>query len=123
MRAGTVTIVVLVAAAIIVVATGRGLARNGRPYGELLVNVHKLVDLSALVAIGVMLYRMNHSAPLPVHVVSVITIAAVAVLAGFVTGGLITAVEHAPAWVAPAHRIVSWLILVLAAVSVYFVQS
>jgi ApbE superfamily uncharacterized protein (UPF0280 family) len=76
------------AAAVVIFASGYGLARSGRPYNGLLFTVHKLTALAAVVLLAVTLVRANGTAPLPPGAWLAGALAGVAVVALFVTGAL-----------------------------------
>jgi hypothetical protein len=111
----------LVVGAIVVLATGMWLTRAGWPYGTVLMTVHKLVALAAVVFIAVMLWQANRVAPLPVLQLTIAGLAAVAVVAAFASGAVVSASETAPAWVLWAHRTVPFLAAALSAASVWMV--
>jgi hypothetical protein len=107
----------LVVAAVIVLASGIWLTRSGRPYGGLLLNVHKLVDLAAVVVIGIAVYQANRVAPLSPAEWLVIVGAALFVVASFASGGVISGVQSPPVAVLWLHRVGSWVAAALAAAS------
>jgi hypothetical protein len=111
----------LVVAAVIVLASGIWLTRSGRPYGGLLLNVHKLVDLAAVVVIGIAVYQANRVAPLSPAELLVIGGAAILVIATFASGGVISGMQAPPVAVLWIHRIGSWVAAALAAASAYLV--
>lgn len=59
MGSGVAWGVALVLGAAVVLASGFRLSRLGAPYGSALLNVHKLVDLAAVVVVGFAIYRHN----------------------------------------------------------------
>jgi hypothetical protein len=113
----------LALAAAIVLASGVRLTRSGRPYGSALLNVHKLVDLAAVVVIGLAAYQANRSAPFSGVEWLVLATGAVLVVATFASGGAITGMSQAPAAALRVHRIGSWIAAALAAASVYLIAS
>ncbi len=107
----------LALAAAVVIATGFWLARAGRPYGTLLLNVHKLVDLGAVVFIGWSVYGASRSAPLPGALWAAAAVASVCTIAAFATGGVVSANATAPGWVARMHGVGAWLSVGFSAVT------
>jgi hypothetical protein len=118
-KADAIRSIGLAAAAAIVLATGVWLTSSGRPYGSLLVNVHKLVDLGAVIAIGVIAYQANKAAPFSAMEWAALALTAVLVVAAFATGGVVTGMPSAPSAALWAHRIGSWLAAAMAAVSAW----
>lgn len=49
---------------IIIISSGHGLSRLGRPYNGLLFNAHKLLALAAVVLFVITLVRINRTTPL-----------------------------------------------------------
>ena len=113
--AGSLIVPGLAAAALVVVASGVMMTRSGPPYSPLVLNVHKLVDLAALVAIGVLVARDAGVAPLSRVAVVAIGVVAALQLVTLVTGGLTSALASQPRSLTWAHRLVSWLALAVTA--------
>jgi hypothetical protein len=111
----------LLVSAVVVFGSGIWLTRAGRPYGVGLTTVHKLVDLAAVIVIGVMVYQSHRASPLSMSEWVVVGLAAVLAIAAFATGGVLSASEDAPAWALWIHRVGSWFAGVLALASVYVV--
>ena len=107
----------------IVLASGIWLTRSGRPYGVALLNVHKLVDLVAVVVIGVAVYQANRAAPLSPADWAVTGAAGLVVIATFATGGVASGMQAPPTWAVTAHRVASWGAALLAVVSVYLIST
>jgi hypothetical protein len=111
----------LLLSAAVVFGSGIWLARGGRPYGVGLTTVHKLVDLAAVVVIGTMVFQAHRASPLPMVEWVVVGLAALFSIAGFITGGLVSARETIPNSVLWLHRVGSWLAGILAIVCVLMV--
>ncbi len=111
----------LLLAAAVIFASGIWLTRTGRPYGVVLMTVHKLVDLAAVIVIGVMVYQAHLAAPLSTLEWAASGLAALLTIATFSTGGVVSASEGAPGWVLWVHRVGSWFAGVVAFASVYLV--
>jgi hypothetical protein len=117
------TVIGLLVAAFVVFGSGFALSRVGRPYGAALLNLHKLVDLAAVVVIGVIAYQANRAAPFSAIEWWVIGLATVGVIVLFASGGIVSASEVAPGWLVRVHKVVPWFALALAAASVYVVAG
>lgn len=98
----------LVVAAVIVFGSGIWLTRAGRPYGGVLLDVHKLVDLAAAIVIGIAVYQSNQARPLSVLEWALLAVAASLFVATLATGGVSSAMAEPPAWALWSHRIGSW---------------
>ncbi len=113
----------LVAAAVVVFGSGIWLTAVGRPYSTAVTTVHKLVDLAAVIVIGVMVYQANRAAPLSALEWTVIGAAAVLVVATFASGGVVSASSDPPAWAVLVHRVAPWLAGIAAGAGVYLVSA
>jgi len=115
--------IALALAAAVVLATGVRLTRSGKPYSAVLLNVHKLVDLAAVIVIGIAVYGANGAAPFSAAEWLVIVATAVLVITAFASGGVISGVQQPPVAVVWVHRIGSFAAALLAAASTYLVAS
>ncbi len=113
----------LAIAAAVVLATGVWLTRSGKPYGAVLLNVHKLVDLAAVIVIGIAIYGANGTAPFSAAEWLVVVATAVLVVAAFASGGVISGMQQPPVAVVWVHRIGSFAAVLLAAASTYLVAT
>jgi len=120
---GAASTLALGLAAVIVIATGIWLTRAGRPYGTALLTLHKLVDLAVVVLVGVSVYQAQGAVPFPGTSWAVASVAAVCVVAGFATGGIVSANANAPSWVARAHAVAAWIAAGFLAGTYYLVVS
>ena len=113
----------LLAAGVVVFASGFVLHRAGSPYGSALLNLHKLVDLAAVVLIAARLYRANSETSLSVSVWAVVGVTGALVVALFATGAIASASKSPARWVLRVHQLAPWLALVLAAAAVYLARG
>ena len=118
-----IAVIGLLAAGVVVFASGFVLHRAGSPYGSALLNLHKLVDLAAVVALAVMAYRANSASPLPPSVWAVVGVTGALVVALFATGAIASAAKSPARWVLRVHQLAPWLALVLAAAAVYLARG
>jgi len=95
-------------AAIVVIGTGVWLTRSGWPFGTVLLNTHKLIALAAVIFLGVLVYRAANVAPLSATDWAVVVAAGLLCAASFASGGVVSAIQSAPAWVSWVHRIGTW---------------
>ena len=123
MSADQLRVVVFLCSAAVVTVSGYVLTRKGRPYHSLLLNVHKLVDLAAVIVTGLMVYRAGQSGVLLGADWVFAALAAAVFAALFASGGIVSAMETPPTWVLRLHRLAPWPAVVLAGVMVYFIVS
>lgn len=123
MSADQLRVVALLCSAAVVMVSGYLLTRRGRPYHPVLLNVHKLVDLAAVIVTGVMVYRAGQSSALSAAEWASAALTAAVFVALFASGGVVSATENPPAWVLWLHRLSPWAAVTLAGVTVYFIVS
>lgn len=115
----TERIVLLVVAAVVVLATGLMLTRAGRPYRTLALNVHKLVDLAAVVVIVAQVAAAVRGPGLATIDWVLVVSAAILVVATFATGGVVSASDSAAHRLVVAHRLLPWPLLAVLVATVY----
>lgn len=118
-----VWIVGVAVATVVVFVTGYLLAGRGSPYSTGLLTVHKLVALAAVVATGIALWRLDALAGFSRVVWSAVAVAALLLVATFVTGGVISARPQPAAAVRLAHKVTPWFSVVAVAVTVALVTA
>lgn len=107
-----VTHVGLGVGALVICASGVWLTRAGRPFSTATLTVHKLVALACVVVVAVLAWRVGRATSLSAGEWAGIAAAVVLCVAAFVSGGVASAMEPAPASVVWAHRVGSWLAVV-----------
>lgn len=121
MGSGVAWGVALVLGAAVVLASGFRLSRLGAPYGSALLNVHKLVDLAAVVVVGFAIYRHNLVAALSTSEWIIVGLAAFFVLATFATGGVASGAKSPPPWVVTIHKITPYPAVALIGLALYVI--
>lgn len=111
----------LVAAFAVMALTGLLLARSGPTYGTALLTVHKLAALVVVAALVLRVRAAHLDAGLPVGGWAIAVAAGLLLVAAIATGGLLSALDQAPALVAVAHRFVPVGVLALVATTVVLV--
>jgi len=76
---------------ILTLAFGFWLSRSGRPYNGLLFNIHKLTALAAVIVTVVQLVRIFKGADMLALSIALLALAALCVVALFVSGALMSA--------------------------------
>ncbi|MFZ5809538.1 MAG: hypothetical protein ACOY16_09695 [Chloroflexota bacterium] len=108
---------------VLTLAFGFWLSRAGKPYNGLLFNAHKLIALGAVV-LAVMRFS---SIPRPVDsfalIACLLVIAALCVLALFVSGALMSAGKLDHALVLTIHRIAPGVLAICCALALYLLAT
>ena len=87
------------------------LSRQGKPYGALLFNAHKLVALGTIGFLGVLVYRRHQIEPLNGYQVNWVIAAIVISMVTIIIGGLLNTDLNLPAAVKATHKIFPYLTL------------
>ncbi len=96
---------------LLIFLTGFWLSRGGRPYGVLLLTVHKLVSVGAVVFLAIVLVRINRAVGLNTIEVLAAVITGGLFLGTIATGGLLSAAKPIPAMVHLLHKTMPFLTL------------
>ncbi len=99
---------------VLTLGLGFWLSRAGQPYNGLLFNGHKLIVLGGVVVTAVQLVRILRGADTSVLWIAVLALAALCVLALFVSGGLMSAGRLDHALLHTIHRIALAALVILA---------
>lgn len=105
--------VALLGAMLVVAVSGVALTRSGHPFSAILLNVHKLVDLVILVAVGTVVVRDAGVASLSSIAITATALVASLQLVALISGGVVSARESAPPWVTWTHRVASWIAVLI----------
>lgn len=103
----------------VIYLTGFWLTRSGRPYGAALFNIHKLVSLAAFIFLIVVAVQVNKAVGLNASGLTSTIVTGVFFIATIVSGGLLSAVESAPAVVRLIHWVAPFLTTVSTAATLY----
>ena len=103
--------------------SGIWLSHSGKPYGVIILTIHKLIGLAAGVFLVMTVYRIHQVAPLsPVEITAIVV--TVLFFAGNVaTGGLLSTDKPVPAAILRMHRITPVLTVLSTAVTLYLLLS
>ena len=86
-------------------AFGFWLSSAGKPYNGVLFNIHKLIALGGVIYAGWQLSQWMRAANTPAALVVLLVVAALCVIAPFVSGGLLSAGKLDYALMLRIHRI------------------
>jgi hypothetical protein len=107
---------------IFIFLSGFWLNRSGKPYNEIIFNVHKLIALGAVVLFVITLYRTNQVAALSTIELLAGVVTGLFVLGLFVTGALLSIDKPMPAVVLKLHHIIPYLAVLSTAITLYLLS-
>jgi len=103
--------------------SGFWLSRSGKPYKEIIFNVHKLIALAAVVLFVITMYRTNQVAALSTVELIAGIITGLFFLGLFVTGALLSIDKPMPVIVLKLHHIIPYLAVLSTAIALYLLLS
>jgi len=108
---------------LLIFLSGFWLSRGGRPYGVLLLTVHKLLSVGAVVFLTVILVRINRMDGISLAELIAAVITGVLFLGTIATGGLLSMAKPLPSIVHHLHQITPFLTLLSTAFCLYMILS
>jgi len=108
---------------LLIFLSGFWLSRGGRPYGVLLLTVHKLLSVGAVILLAVVIVRINRTVGLSSAELIAAVITGVLFFGTIATGGLLSTVKLMPAIVHQMHRITPFLTLASTALTLYLLLT
>lgn len=111
----------LVAAFLVMALTGLLLSRTAPTYGTGLLTVHKLAALVVVAALVIRVRAAHLDVGVPAGGWAVSVVAGLLLIVAIATGGLLSALDDAPALVAVAHRFLPVGVVALVAATVVLV--
>jgi hypothetical protein len=108
---------------LVVFLSGFWLTRSGRPYGALVLSVHKLISLFALALLVAAVVQTGQAALLSSLGLVLAAITGVLFAVTIVSGGLVTIDRPMPGAILVLHRVAPFLKVISTGVMVYLVLS
>ncbi len=102
---------------------GFWVGRLGKPYNQILFNIHKLIALGAVILSGRRIFGMNHLAGFPLFVVLLISITVLCVIALFASGAIMSIRDEIPQPALIVHRLSPALITISMFLALYFLEN
>ena len=109
----------LIVLTVIVFLTGYWLHRSGSPYGTATLTIHKLLALAAIGLAGTIVFTAYKGFGMQGSDLMLWGSTIILLLIVIVTGGVVSAIESAPAWLIHIHRLLPYFATTVAAISVY----
>jgi hypothetical protein len=99
---------------VVILVSGYRLRNKGKPYGTLLLTIHKLIPLGMLAYLIITLRQMSPLSPL---VLTLAILGAIFYLLLIASGGWISAAKEAPGGVKIVHKVLPYLAILATAVT------
>jgi hypothetical protein len=107
---------------LVTVAFGFWLSRVGKPYNGLLFNVHKLVALASVILAGLAVYQALKVMDAAALIVLLLALAALSVIALFVSGALMSAGKGEYRVMKLVHNISPFVLVIVMGYAVYLLR-
>jgi hypothetical protein len=104
---------------LVIFPSGYWLARLGKPYNGLLLNVHKLVALAAVVFLVITVNQVRKSALFGLVEMAVLAITALCFAGAIVSGGLVSIPRPMPIAASVLHKLLPYLTFLSTAGTLY----
>jgi hypothetical protein len=108
---------------LLTLASGFWLSHAGKPLNGIIFNIHKLIALGAVVATAVQLSKLLKAGQIQVLLIILIVVAALSVVALFVTGALMSLDKPAYETFLVIHQIAPVLVLLAMGATVYLLHT
>jgi len=108
---------------LVTVAFGFWLSRVGKPYNGLLFNVHKLVALASVILAGLAVYQALKVMDVAALIVLLLVLAALSVIALFVSGALMSAGKGEYRVMKLMHNVSPFVLVIAMGYAVYLLRS
>jgi hypothetical protein len=109
---------------ILTLVFGFWLSRLGKPYNGILFNVHKLIALGAVVVTAIQMVKLLRGMEIQALVIVLLVVAALCVIALFVSGALMSAGKLEYNLMLAIHRVASFVLVTgLGLVALFFKNS
>ncbi|MFH1632817.1 MAG: hypothetical protein ABIG63_02250 [Chloroflexota bacterium] len=103
--------------------SGIWLGHSGKPYGVIILTIHKLISLAAVVFLVRTVYQINQAAKLSGVEFIAVVVTGLLFLGTIVVGGLLSTDKSMPASVSAMHQITPFLTVLSTATTLYLLQS
>jgi hypothetical protein len=108
---------------LVTVAFGFWLSRVGKPYNGLLFNIHKLVALASVILAGLAVYQVLKVMDVATLIFLLLVLAALSVIALFVSGALMSAGKGEYSVMKLVHNISPFILVIAMGATVYLLRS
>ncbi len=107
---------------LLTLAFGSWLSRRGKPYNGLLFNIHKLIALAAVILSGLAVYKVLKVMDVATLIILLLVVAALSVIALFVSGALMSAEKGEFRVMKLIHNISPFFLVIAMGYAVYLLE-
>ena len=107
---------------LLTLAFGFWLSHAGKPYNNILFNVHKLIGLGAVVVTAIQIVKLLRGMETRAPVILLLVLAALCVITLFAGGALMSAGKLNYALMLTIHRVAPGVLVLCCALALYFLE-
>ena len=108
---------------LVIIGFGIWTSRSGKPYNNLLFNIHKLIALGAVILTGIRIFRLDPFNTFPTLAILLIALAVLCTIGMFATGAVMSIKDELPRAALVVHRLFPAAILVSLFIAFYLLIS
>ena len=106
---------------LLIIGFGLWVSKVGKPYNNLLFNIHKLIALGAVILTALRIVKLDPFTTFPNMAILLITLAVLCVIGMFATGAVMSIKDVVPKAALLVHRILPPIIFISVSISIYFI--
>ena len=106
---------------LIIIGFGLWVSKVGKPYNNMLFNIHKLIALGAVILTAIRIFKPDPFTTFPNMAILLIALAVLCVIAMFATGAVMSIKDVVPKAALLVHRILPAIIFISVSISIYFI--
>ena len=106
---------------LIIIGFGLWVSKVGKPYNNLLINIHKLFALGAVILTGIRIFKLDPFVFFPNMAILLIALAVLGVIGMFTTGAIMSIMDEVPNAALLVHRILPTVVFISMSISIYLI--
>jgi len=106
---------------LIILGFGLWVSKVGKPYNNVLFNLHKLIALGAVILTAVRIFKLDPFITFPNLAILLIALAVLCVIGMFASGAVMSIKDEVPRAALLVHRILPAIIFIFISISIYII--
>ena len=106
---------------LIIIGFGLWVSKVGKPYNNLLFNIHKLIALGAVILTGIRIFKLDPFVSFPNMAILLIALAVLGVIGMFTTGAIMSIKDEVPNAALLIHNVLPTVIFISMTISIYLI--
>ena len=108
---------------LIILGFGLWVSKVGKPYNNVLFNIHKLIALGAVILTALRIFKLDPFITFPNLAIVLIALAVLCAIGMFATGAVMSIKDDVPKAALLVHRILPAIIFISVSISIYLIIS